>query len=62
MRTPHTSTYKGKMVGVKLRDGRVIKGKFYSKRHDRVLLGLSEGDRVEILIKDMAGFMIIKGN
>ena len=62
MRTPHTSTYQGKMVGIKLRDGRVVKGKFYDRRHDRVMLGLSKQDRVEILIKDIGSFMIIKGN
>jgi len=61
MRTPHTSTYQGKMVGVKLRSGEVIKGKFYGKKRDYILLGLSVEDRVKILKKDMATFMIIKG-
>jgi len=62
MRTPHTSTYQGKVVGVKLRSGELIKGKFFDKKNKRVLLGLSILDRIEILIKDIRSFMIIKGN
>jgi hypothetical protein len=50
------------MVGIKLRDGRVIRGKFYDKKRDYVLLGLSVKDRVKVLIKEIGSFMIIKGN
>jgi hypothetical protein len=38
MRTPHTSTYKGKTVHIILRDGQVIIDKFLDKKSGVVFL------------------------
>lgn len=38
MRTPHTSTYKGKTVFIILRDGRQITDKFLDKKAGVVIL------------------------
>jgi len=62
MRTPHTSTNQGKMVSVKLRNGEMIKGKFYDRKRNYIRLGLSTETRVKIMKKSIASFVIIKGN
>ena len=45
MRTPHSSTNKGKRVKVTLRNGEVIIGKFKDKKSGTIILEDSEGNR-----------------
>lgn len=55
MRTPHTSTNKGKRVRIKTADGEIIIGKFMEKRSGRVLLE----DRT-VSVADIVSFGIYK--
>jgi hypothetical protein len=60
MRTPHTSTYKGKRVSIKLRDGGLVIGKFYDKKHNTVELGENKFDKEQIPIRNIKSFKIFK--
>lgn len=51
----HSATYKGKRVRIKLRDGRVIIGKFMERRVPYLYL-----DWVTLHLKDVASFGIYK--
>jgi len=55
MKTPHTSTYKGKRVIIRLKTGQKIVGKFLDKKQSYVFL-----DNIKIQIPLIKSFSIYK--
>jgi hypothetical protein len=69
MRTPHSSTNKGKRVKITMRDGLVVIGKFYDKKSGTILLNgtiqigpstMNEPEPMRIHMKDVRAFSIYK--
>lgn len=62
MRTPHTSTRKGKRVRIVMKNGVILIGKFKERTGKYVLIGVSKisGGNLKIRAGDIKSFTIYK--